>query len=230
MIKEDSYLITAKDPKSIASEAYRSFRTSLQFALNSKIRTVLVTSTMQGEGKTTTLVNLGVTLAQAGTRTLLIEADLRRPMFAQVFNLPGRKGLSHALAGDSLDQVIQDSGVGELRVVTAGVIPPNPAELLGSGRMAEVLEEAGREADLVLIDSPPVLAVTDAVVLSTMAAGVVMVVGQGETRNDALAAAVQKLRGAGANLLGVVMNNVKLSDGNSHYYNRYYRYESKVAL
>ena len=229
MIKADSYLITASDPKSIASEAYRSLRTSLQFALNSKIKTMLVTSTVQGEGKTTTLVNLGVTLAQAGTRTLLIEADLRRPMFAQVFNLQGRKGLSHALTGEPLEHCIQDSGIGKLRVVTAGMIPPNPAELLGSGRMGEVVEAARKEADLVLIDSPPVLVVTDAVILSALTESVLLVVRQGETRKDALIDAVQKLRGAGANMIGVVMNNVTLSEGKSYYYSRYYRYESKVA-
>lgn len=230
MRAEGSYLTTVEDPKAMVSEAYRSLRTSLQFALNGKIHVLLVTSSMQGEGKTTTAINLSIVLAQAGIKTLLIEADLRRPMFAQVFNLPGRKGLSHVLSGEQLGEVIQESGVANLKVVTAGLIPPNPAELLANGLMGPMLTEAEGEAQLVLIDSPPVLAVTDAVILSTVAEGVLLVTRQGVTRKEALVETVQRLRGAGANVLGTVINDMSTSEGNPYYGQRYYRYESKVAL
>ncbi len=228
-----SSLVTHFEPKSSVSEAYRTFRTNIQFAqLDKPVRTLLVTSAGPSEGKSTTISNLAITLAQQEIKTLLVDADLRKPVLHSVFGLNRDKGLTHYLMGKaSLEQVIQATGIQKLSLISCGALPPNPAELLGSQKLKGFLERLKSDYEMVLFDSPPVMAVTDAVVLSTLIDGVVLVVSSGQTHRDSLRYSTASLKNVGANLLGVVLNKIKRESlyGSYHYYHYYhYRaYESK---
>jgi tyrosine-protein kinase Etk/Wzc len=228
-----SSLVTHFEPKSSVSEAYRTFRTNIQFAqLDKPVRTLLVTSAGPSEGKSTTISNLAITLAQQEIKTVLIDADLRKPVLHSVFGLNRDKGLTHYLMGKaSLEQVIQPTGIESLNLISCGALPPNPAELLGSQKLKSLLERLKSDYEMVLFDSPPVMAVTDAVVLSTFLDGVVLVVSSGQTHRDSLRYSTISLKNVGANLLGVVLNKIKRESlyGSYHYYHYYhYRaYESK---
>jgi succinoglycan biosynthesis transport protein ExoP len=208
------------------SEAYRTLRTNIQFSsVDRPIRTLLVTSSGPGEGKSTTVANLAVVMAQTGQRVVLVDTDLRRPVLHKVFGVPNNTGLTSALlAGDSsaLDAHLQPTGVENLIVLTSGPVPPNPSELLGSHRMARLIEKLTADADLVVFDSPPVLAVTDAVVLGRQLDGVLLVVDAGRTREQALANATAELQKTGANLLGVALNRLDSRHGGHYYYYYYY--------
>ena len=218
--------VTLAHPKSPYSEAYRMLRTNLRYALPASTaeHLFLVTSVGPGEGKTTTVSNLAVVLAQAGQRTIIVDADFRRPTLHKVLGCSREVGLSSLLVGEtsSLDEALQPVGVDNLSVLASGPIPPNPAELLGSPRMSEVLRELAERADVVLLDSPPVLAVTDASVLASMVSGTLLVVQAGRTRLPACAQAVQALQTVGGNLLGVVLNRLQFRRGD--YYSKYYYY------
>jgi capsular exopolysaccharide synthesis family protein len=219
-------LVALDDPASGAAETYRSLRTSLRLiALRSPIGTLLVTSSMAGEGKTTTVANLGVTMARAGVRVVLIDLDLRRSNLGEMFGGDEQRGLMSVLVGEaSLDDVMIEvpvaTGVPPLHVLPAGALPPNPSEVMSTGRLADVLTTLRERVDLVIIDSPPIIPVTDAVVLSARVDSVLMIVKAGRTRRRHLARAREMLGQADAPMIGAVLN-----DAGRHvrygYYQRY---------
>jgi succinoglycan biosynthesis transport protein ExoP len=220
-------LFTIQQPKSLVSESYRTLRTNLQFSSPDKpLRTVVVTSALATEGKTTTAANLAVVMAQAGKQVVLLDGDLRRPALHKVFGLANRAGLTTALVEDSpeLSEYLQGTDVENLRVLTTGPIPPNPQELLGSQRMRELLQRLQEEADVVVVDTPPTLVVADANVLASLTDGVLMVVNAGHTRRAAIQQAADGLRQAGAHLLGGVLNRVDTRGGRNYYYYYYHDY------
>jgi non-specific protein-tyrosine kinase len=202
-------------------EAYRTLRTNLLVsAVDKPIETLIVTSPVPQDGKSTTAANLGVIMAQAGKSVILVDADLRRSALHKVFRLSNREGLTNVLLQNEplLDGWLQETGIENLRLLSSGPLPPNPPELLGSQKMRRLLENLTEEADLVIFDSPPMLAVTDATVLSMMADGVLVIADAEKTRRGALKEAVQNLQQAGANVLGAVLNRVPLRGGEYSYY------------
>jgi capsular exopolysaccharide synthesis family protein len=211
--------------KSPESEAYRTLRTNIQFSsVDNPIRSLLVTSSSPGEGKSTTTANLAVVLAQTGQRVIVADTDLRRPVLHKVFGIPNNIGLTTALlAGEnlSLEDYLQPTEIDTLSILTSGPIPPNPSELLGSHRMQHLIEVLAQAADIVLFDSPPVLAVTDAVVLGRQVDGVLMVADAGNTQEHALAQAAAELQKTGANVLGVALNRLDTRRGGYYYYYYY---------
>jgi protein-tyrosine kinase len=220
-------LVVSEDPRSFPAEAYRVLRTNLHYANpDAPLRRLLVTSTAPGEGKSTTLANLAVTLAQAERSVLVVDADLRRPVIHQIFHQRMSPGLTSYLAGDALlEAVIVKTAIPNLALVPSGPTPPNPAELLASRRMREFLEHVGDRFDLVLLDSPPVLAVTDASALAGMTDGVIFVVGAGQVPYSTVRRAKTQIEAAQGRILGVVVNQfeARASDGYSKaYYQRYY--------
>lgn len=216
-------LIAHRHPRSPVSEAYRLLRTNLQFSgLNGKLRRILVTSPGPEEGKSTTLANLAVTLAQAGHRVLVVDADCRKPVQHKVFGVSNQRGLTNLLVeGGDPAAVIQETPVPGLRLLPCGPIPPNPAELLGTARMREVLDRLSEVHDFVLIDSPPAVTVTDAALLGSMADGVVLVLRSGDTRDDMAREAKAILEKADARLLGAVLNDVRPTGDDYKYYYYY---------
>ena len=200
-------------------ESYRGLRTSILFSSpQMRPHTILVTSSLPGEGKTTTAINLAISLAQTGARTLLIELDMRKPKFANVFNLGRKGGMSRYLSGNSqLSAEVRPTMVPNLCVVPAGPVPPNPPELIGSDRMRAGLELLRRHFQYVVIDGPPVLAVTDASIIATQVDGVVLVVGS-KTPSGTAAKARNVLNGVSARVLGAVINNVKLDPSDDYFY------------
>jgi succinoglycan biosynthesis transport protein ExoP len=220
-------LITTKHPKSPISEAYRVLRTNLQFSsLDEPVRTLLITSPNPVEGKSTTVANLGVVMAQTGKSVIVVDADLRRPVLHRIFGVENEQGLTDALlsAEPSLDGHLQPTGVDNLRLLTTGPLPPNPSELLGSQRMATLIERLKEQADVVLFDSPPSLAVTDASVLATQTDGVLIVADAGRTRRTLAKESVARFQQVGANLLGVVLNRLRVGRSGYYYYYYYYYY------
>jgi succinoglycan biosynthesis transport protein ExoP len=225
------HVFAMSQSRSLAVEAYRTLRTNLQFSsLDRPLRSLVVTSAVATEGKTTTASNLAVVMAQAGKRVVLVDADLRRPSAHKLFGLPNGTGLTIALVEDpsALNGILQGTDVENLRVLSAGPVPPNPQELLGSQRMEELLHKLEEVADIVILDTPPTLVVADANVLAARADGVLLVVNTGHTRRAAVQRAAEGLRQVGANLLGGVLNMVDTGAGrssyyyDSYYYSRYY--------
>jgi non-specific protein-tyrosine kinase len=214
-------LITVTESRSPISEAYRTLRTNLDFAgLDRALKTLVVTSAGVSEGKSTTLANLAVVSAQAGRRVILVDADLRRPMLHQVFGLANDTGLTTMMMDDAAlaSPPLNQTGVDGLSVLTSGPLPPNPAEVMGSRRMEEIIAALAERADQVLFDTPPVVAVTDAAVLATKVDGVVLVVSAGHTRRDHARTAVQRLQQINARLVGAVLTNVQVDTGLKGYY------------
>ncbi len=223
---EDRYLFQMGARSSVA-EAYRALRTSISFAgVDRPIRTLLVTSPSPKEGKSTTAVNLSYVLAQAGMKVLLVDGDLRRPSLHKAFNLPNNAGLTTLLLSPtaSLDEIAWSTSVENLWVVTSGLIPPNPSELLGSQRMRDLVTHLGERMDIVIFDTPPVLAVTDPVALAPHTDGVLLVLEAGGTREPALRQTIEELSKVGARLLGVVLNKLQVSKAHGYYY-YYYHYD-----
>jgi tyrosine-protein kinase Etk/Wzc len=207
------HLLTLTNPVSAVAESYRHLRSSLQFGGPDEApRTILVTSPDPGEGKTTTVCNLAVSIAQSAREVLLVDTDLRRPDVHSVFDLGLRPGLSEVLSGKiGYEQAVQATPVPNLHVMSCGTIPPNPAELLGSADMRFLIEQQLRERyEIVLFDSSPVLAVTDASVLSTLMDCVIVVVSAGKTALASLERAVESLKAVGVEPTGVVLNNFNL--------------------
>jgi capsular exopolysaccharide synthesis family protein len=216
-----SEMITISEPRSPISEAYRTLRTNLDFAsLDRALKTLVVTSAGVGEGKSTTLANLAVVSAQAGRKVVLVDADLRRPTLHQIFGLGNETGLTTVMVDDAAlaDPPLQPTGVEDLSVLTSGPLPPNPAELMGSRRMEEVVAVLAERADQVFFDTPPVVAVTDAAVLSTRVDGVLLVISAGKTRREFARTAVQRLEQINARLVGTVLTNVQMGAGFKGYY------------
>jgi capsular exopolysaccharide synthesis family protein len=199
-------LIVHDDPSSPPSEALRQLRTNLQFIdVDNPHKVVVVTSSVPGEGKTTTLVNLAITLASAGSRVLVVEGDLRRPRAAELLGLPRRVGLSNVLVGRvAPHHAIQPWGGGRFDVLASGPLPPNPSELLASRQMQALLNELRSRYDVVLLDTPPLLPVTDAAAVAAATDGVVFVCRYRETKRPQVATAVEALHAVGAPVLGTV--------------------------
>lgn len=212
-------LIAKYDPKSPISEQYRTIRTNILFSsVDEEIRTIMVTSSGPGEGKSTTAANLAVVFAQQGKTVLLVDADLRKPTVHYTFNLLNTVGLTSVLTNQSsLREAIQKSDEGKLYILPSGPIPPNPSELLSSRAMQQFMEEALEEFDVILFDTPPVLAVTDAQILANICQGSVLVVSSGSTEKDSLVKTKELLSASKGKILGVVLNNKK-QDKNSNYY------------
>lgn len=221
----EEMLVTARHPRAPISEAYRTLRTNIQFStLDKPARTLLVTSPNPVEGKSVTAANLAIVMAQAGLKTVLIDADLRRPVQHKLFGASNQTGLTTLVLQEEpfLDGAVQDTEIENLEVITSGPIPPNPSELLGSRRMGLLLEKLKEKYDVILFDSPPTLAVTDASVLATRVDGVVVVADAGRTRRDIALRAKDNLLKVGANILGIVLNRLGHREGGYYYYYYYY--------
>lgn len=213
-------LITLGDKASLVAEQYRTIRTSIQFAsVSRKMQTIAVTSAGAGEGKSTTTANLGIVLADAGQRVLLVDADMRKATVHKTFKLPNEAGLSLYLSSNrQIEAVTHLTNIANLSVVTAGPTPPNPSELLGSKRMEQFLDEACRQYDVILFDMPPVVVVTDAQIMASKVDGTLMVVREGVTRKDALVSAKKLLDLVQAHVLGVIYNGAEIGQEQDYYY------------
>ncbi len=222
---DEAWLVSRDEPRSLPAEAYRTLRTATQFvAIDRPMGTLQITSPSAGDGKTTTLTNLGVALATAGQRVILVDCDLRRPRLHHFFGLSNETGFTSLLVGDSpISAVLQQApGVRRLRILPSGPLPPNPSELLSSERTAEVFAALRAEADIVLIDSPPVLPVTDALVLFRQADAAIMVFSARKTTRKQASTALQMAQQVDAPLVGAVLNGVSLKKGYSNYNYAYY--------
>ncbi|MGE5551908.1 MAG: CpsD/CapB family tyrosine-protein kinase [Bacteroidota bacterium] len=221
-------LFTRLDPKSPMAEAFRVLRTNIQFAaVDNPLRTIMLTSAGPGEGKSTTLANLAVALAQSGARVIIVDGDLRRPTMHKFFRLSRGAGLSSVLLGRvKLEETLQETGVDGLQLLASGPVPPNPSEMLASSAFAALLEELKAKADYVLVDSPPVVAVADASILAARVDGVLLAIQLGQVAKPMAIRAKEQLANAKANLLGMVLTNVGTgSDYNYYYY--YYHYQEQ---
>ena len=221
-------LIAHNDLKTPATEAYRVIRTSIQFAQAGKeLKTLAVTSCIPNDGKSMTAANLAVVLTQAGKSVLLIDCDMRNPTVHKNFNLSNKVGLSSCISmGTALSDAVQKTSIEGLYALTGGVIPPNPSELLGSEQMKNVLQRAKEQYDYVLIDTPPVMPVTDALIVSRFVDGMILVIASAEVKVEMARDVKNQLVNAGANILGVVLNKVR---SEHHGYGYYYYYGSKEA-
>lgn len=221
----DACIVTQHDPKSPISEAYRALRTNFQFAtIKQRPRTLMVTSAVPGEGKTTTVVNMAVTMADQGMRVLVVDTDLRRPNVHRVLRMERGPGLADVLReGLDLKTVIRPTRIQNLWIVSSGRVPPNPSELIGSDRMAQVMTELSDQFDLVICDAPSVLVVTDPVLLATHVDTCILVCAAGFARRETISRAAKLLQTAQANVTGVVLNGLETTRRNYYYY--YYYYE-----
>lgn len=220
-------LITQTAPQSSRAESFRQLRTNMQFAtISQKSRAIMVTSSVPGEGKSTTATNIAISLAQAGQRVALVDADLRRPSINDYLGLDRNAGLTTALLGKAeVDDLLQHWGDHELFVLTSGQLPPNPSEILGSDEMLQVIRHLENKFDTVIIDVPPLLPVTDAAVLSQHVGGVIVVVNAQRLKQNDLVKSFGALELVNANVLGVVLNKLPAKGDNA--YNNYgYNYQS----
>lgn len=218
-------LVKQNDPKNPGAEAYRVIRTGIQFAQAGKeLQTIALTSCTPNEGKSTTIANLAVVLTQAGKSVLLIDCDMRNPTVHKNFNLSNKVGLSSCISmGTALSDAVQKTSIEGLYALTGGVIPPNPSELIGSEQMKNVLQRAKEQYDYVLIDTPPVMPVTDALIVGRFVDGMILVIASAEVKVEMARDVKNQLVNAGANILGVVLNKVR-SEHHGYGYGYYYYY------
>jgi capsular exopolysaccharide synthesis family protein len=216
-------LIVHADPRSPRAESFRTLRTNLQFLdIEGRARTFVVTSAIQSEGKSTTVANLAITLENAGYRVIVIDADLRRPKLANYMGLDGTVGLTDVLIGRAeLQDVAQPWGKGNLHVLPAGQIPPNPSELLGSHQMQVLIQNLEQHYEYILFDAPPLLPVTDAAILAKSASGAIVVVAAGRTLKNQLSGAVATLENVGAPVSGFVLTMMPTKGPDAYGYGRY---------
>lgn len=217
------------DPRSAFAEAYRSVRTALQFSTASGVpRLLTVTSAMVGEGKSTTAVSLAIQFAQAGKRTLLVEADLRKPSIHRALELDNQVGLTHYLAGGDAQpiDITRPTHIPNLFAIPAGPLPPNPAELLSSARMVALLALAAEKFDQVILDSPPLLGLADALIIGNLCEGTLLTVEMGSTPRGYVQGAFKRLRGARVHLLGTILTKLEARPGAYGYYRSYYYYHT----
>jgi capsular exopolysaccharide synthesis family protein len=216
-------LIVHVDPKSQRAESFRSLRTNLQFLeIGREDRSFVVTSSIQSEGKSTSAANLAIALADAGSRVLLVDADLRRPKLADYLGIEGAVGLTDVLIGQAeLNEVVQPWGAGKLFVLPAGRVPPNPSELLGSAHMIHLIAEFNRAFDVVIFDSPPLLPVTDAAILAKSVGGVLLVVSAGRALKAQLRGAISALEKVDAPISGLVMTMLPTQGPDAYKYDNY---------
>lgn len=234
-MKSNKELIVQKDPKSPVSEVFRTLRTNIQFMnANKKLKTLLITSTFPGEGKSWVASNLAVTFAQAGNKVILIDADMRKGRQYTIFDVLPRPGLSNYLSGmdkkegeePDISKYLQRTDVDNLLIMTAGNIPPNPSELLVSDQMNKLLKDLKSVCDIVVIDGTPCELVTDSVILSRIVDSTVIVTAHKETKKDNLEKIVRNIKNVGGNLAGVVINKMPVSIKK---YNENYYYASTTA-
>ncbi len=226
-----SHLVTHFDPKSTVSEAYRTLRTNILFSgvqvsnSNDKQGKIfVVTSSSPKEGKSTTISNLAITIAQGGQRVLLVDTDLRRPVIHSIFGFNKEPGLTNYLVGRAqLDDIVRHSPIDNLDIITSGTIPPNPSELIGTQKMKEFLAEIRSKYDIILHDSPPVIAVTDPQVLSKMTDGVIVIISSGQTQIELAERAIESIQKVNSTIIGFVLNNLDVQNTFGSYY-KYYRY------
>jgi non-specific protein-tyrosine kinase len=227
----DGNLVSLVQPRSPVSESFRSLRTNLQFAsVDTPLHVLLITSPSPSDGKTTIAANLGIVMAQGGRQVVMVDADMRRPRIHKMFDIPNRVGLSGMFVQTKikLDGSLQKTSTEGLMALPAGELPPNPAELLGSEKLIDIFNQIGQQADMVIIDSPPLMAVTDSAVLAHRVDGVLLVIKPGTTKTVAAKQAVEQLQRVGANVLGVVLNEVDFSRSRYAYYHYkgyYYTYQ-----
>ncbi|MCB0207894.1 MAG: polysaccharide biosynthesis tyrosine autokinase [Anaerolineae bacterium] len=224
-------LISSQDMFSPITEAYRQIRTNIQFAaIDRPAQSIMVTSSNPSEGKTTTSANLGIIMAQADLKTIIVDADLRRPSLHKIFQVPNLSGLTDLLSSNNIDidTQLKDTSIENLKIITSGPLPPNPSEILGSQKMMQMLQQLERIADVIIFDTPPVLAVTDALVLSKRVDGVIMVARSKKTRRDTLRESLERLNHVGAKLLGGILNGVSGKDKGTHYY-QYYSHSEQLG-
>ena len=220
MSQTPSSLITLSEPRSPAAEAYRTLRTNIDFSgVERSIHTLLVTSVASNENKSITVANLAVSLAQGDKKTILVDADVRRPALHTIFGLNNDRGLTSLFidAKGPIEPALQAVNVPNLQLLTSGPLPPNPAELLGSQRMLDVIETLKSRANIVLFDAPPVIAVTDASVLGTRVDGVLLVVQAGQTRREQAKRAKQQLEKLHIRVVGAVLSGASLDSGMGGY-------------
>lgn len=212
-------MIVEKEPKSIAAESYRTLRTNIQYSsFDKEYKTILVTSSEPGEGKSTTAGNLALSLAQSDKKVILIDCDLRKPSIHKKFKLSNAAGLSDVIIGkENIANVTYKYNDG-LVILPAGKIPPNPAEMLGSKAMTSMLEALKKVFDYIILDTPPVQAVTDAQILSTKADGTILVVRAERTKKDSVHNSLGLLKKVNANVIGTVLNGLEASSNNYYYY------------
>lgn len=221
-------LLTQAQTQSSRAESFRQLRTNLKFAnVSGQAKTILVTSSLPGEGKSTTATNLAIALAQTGQTVCLVDADLRRPMVNDYLGLDKSAGLTTALIGaTNIHDLLQPWGEDSLFVLTSGQIPPNPSELLGSTAMMQVIDDLEAHFDAVIIDAPPILPVTDAAVLSQNVGGVIVVVGTQKVKQNELGKSIEALNLVGAKILGVVLNRLPAKGPDAYSYGGYYTQEN----
>lgn len=227
--RESAQLVALTDPRSPASEAYRTLRTNIKFlSADTAIRTLTVTSAGPEEGKSTTIANLAISFAQSGKKVLVVDTDMRKPTIHSVFGLPNTDGVSSVLTGErTLDECLRHTGQEGLLVLTCGPLPPNPAELLESQRMTNLIEELKQRFDLVLFDAPPIIAVTDASILASRVDGLLLLLGINKVTRKAARHALQLLSRAKVKVWGSVVRGVR-PDNDGYYYSYYHRYYGNV--
>jgi capsular exopolysaccharide synthesis family protein len=250
-VQRKAQLVAYFDPQSTLAETYRTLRTNIEFVTVEKgVKCFMVTSSMHQEGKSTTIANLSMTMAQLGKRTLLVDCDLRKPSMARLFGLEKEPGVTEVVVGSNkwqdvvrtvtdivtggmgMEDILQTQGISNLHIITSGAIPPNPAELLNSRRMSEFLDELRDAYDVILIDTPPTLHVTDAAILGKKLDGALMVYKAGDVARTSLKRSTTLLRSVDIELLGVVLNGIRAemsSDYQDLGYNAYYAYGSEVS-
>lgn len=223
-------LIVHEDAKSPIAEAYRTLRTNIQFSkTDGELKTVMFTSSGPGEGKSTTVANTAVALAQSGKRVILMDCGLRKPVQHKIFGKKNR-GITNILVEEqSPAGFIQETQVENLRVLTSGPIPPNPSELLGTRKMQELMDYLKNQCDYLIIDAPPVVAVTDACVLAAKVDGITLVVNSGSVRPEMAQKAKELLLKANGHLLGVILNRVEIEEEHAYYYYYYGSDNNKIA-
>lgn len=215
-------LITIRDPKSIVSEQFKTIRTNINFSMpDEDLKTIVITSSTPGEGKSTNSSNIAVVFAQAGKKVLLIDGDMRKPTAHHTFKVSNVRGLSNILTRQyKIDEVIQTTEVDGLSLITSGPIPPNPAELIASKTMDRLIEAFSEQFDFIIFDAPPVLSVTDAQILANKCDGTILVVQTGKTDKEGILKAKEVLVASKANMIGVILNQYVLEK--DHYYYQYY--------
>jgi len=209
------------------TEAYKNLRTNLTFALSTKQNKIIaVSSSLASEGKSTVAANIAITLAQTSSKVLLVDCDLRKPVQHKIFKVKNTKGLSTLMGGiHSFKEVVNEQVIDSLDIVTCGPIPPNPSEMLASDNMKVLLEELSKYYDYIILDTPPINVVTDALTLVNSIAGILLVAKQGQSTYDALGEAIDAIKFANGSILGVVVNNVNITGGKYNYKNKYkYKY------
>lgn len=223
---QGSSLVTYMDPKSINAEQFRALRTNIEFSqLDRELKSLLVSSSIPAEGKSTTSSNLAYVMAQTEKKVLLVDADLRKPTVHRTFKLNNEQGLTTLLANSDLkfNQVVQHSRELNLYFLPSGPIPPNPSEMLGSAKMSKLMNELNQFFDLVIYDAPPITAVADPQILATKVDGVLLVTRYGFTRKEEVKQAKKSLDNVNANILGFVMNGQPISESSGYY--AYYGYD-----